>query len=788
MKQLFALFLLASLSTMVLGQEKTQTIRGSIIDKDSEYPIIGVNVIVLGSNPVIGGTTDVNGYFSIKNVPIGRHSLKASFIGYEDVYLNNVLVVSGKELNLNLEMTESLVALKEIVITANDDKTVLNNDMATVSARSFDLEETSRYAGSRNDPARMASNFAGVATANDGRNDIIIRGNSPSGLLYRLEGLDIPNPSHFGSIGATGGPVTILNNNQLAKSDFLTAAFPAEYGNALAGVFDLRLRNGNSSKSEYTGQVGFNGFEFGAEGPFSKESNASYMFNYRYSTLGAVDALGVDFGTGAAVPNYQDLSFKINVPTNKGAFSLFGIGGISDIDLLGSELDLDDENTDQFGNENEDIYADYKLGIVGFSYTHFIDENTYAKFTTGASTTNETVKIDSISNDRSQIVRFEDIAYRQSRYTTHALINKKINAKNTVTAGVILDLFDFDFDHEILINGIFIPNRALDGTSLLARGYGQWQHRFNEKLTFNGGLHFQHFELSGSNAFEPRAGIKYQFRPNQSISLGYGLHHQLQLIPLYFQQDVLEDGTVLNTNEDLDFTRSHHFALAYDRNFNADFRFKAELYYQNISNAAVDSQPTSFSALNTGADFEIPDNNYLVNEGEARNYGIELTLEKFFSRQYYFLVTSSLFDSEYKGSDNIWRNSAFNGNYVVNLLAGKEWKVGSGDNTLALDWKLTTAGGRYYTPVDLAASAQAGFQVLQDSEAFTERFNDYFRTDVKISYRMNRPKVTHEFGLDIQNVTNRENDFSRTYNRRTNEVVTETQLGLFPVPQYRLLF
>lgn len=143
--------------------------------------------------------------------------------------------------------------------------------MATVSARSFTVEETSRYAGSLNDPSRMAANYAGVSSTSDARNDIIIRGNSPLGVLWRLNGMEIPNPNHFGSLGTTGGPVSILNNNLLDKSDFLTGAFPAEYGNALAGVFDLQMRSGNNEKTEFLGQVGFNGFELGAEGPIGKK-------------------------------------------------------------------------------------------------------------------------------------------------------------------------------------------------------------------------------------------------------------------------------------------------------------------------------------------------------------------------------------------------------------------------------------------------------------------------------------------------------------------------------------
>ena len=780
------------LTTTVIKAQDTQTIRGTVIDKDSKYPLVGVSIVLVDSNPIVGTVTDLNGNFELHEVPIGRQSFILSFVGYKESRVNNLLVLSGKELSLNLELEESVMALDEIVVFAQDDKLKINNGMATVSARAFDLEETTRYAGSLNDPARMASNFAGITNANDGRNDIIIRGNSPNGLLWRLEGIDIPNPNHYGSFGTTGGPVSILNNNQLAKSDFLTAAFPAEYGNATAGIFDLQLRNGNQSKREYLAQIGFNGFELGAEGPFSPGGRGSYLVNYRYSTLGVFETLGFDFGTGAAVPQYQDISFKVNLPVKTGRFTVFGVGGISEIELLGSEHELDSE--DLFGNETEDIYNDNTMGVLGVSYTHFFNSKTFAKLTLGGSHANFNVEQDSLIFEGDEtiidIIRNQNIDNTQNKYTVHFTFNKKLNAKNTVVTGTVLDRYNFDFKHHVRIPDTdqFKSNRSFDGTSLLTRIYLQWQHKFSDKFSLNTGAQFQNFELSNSNNVEPRVGLKYQFKHNQSFGLGYGLHSQLQPLPLYFQDIKLSDGTIVKSNEDLDFVRSHHFVVSYDRNFGSDLRLKLETYYQYIFDAGVDNFPSTFSTLNIGADFDVPDKGFLVNEGTGKNYGIELTLEKFFSHSYYFLLTTSLFESEYQPSDGEWRNTAFNGKYVLNLLGGKEWKIGGKNNVLAVDTKLTTAGGRYYTPIDLKASAQTGYEVLLEDLAFTERFDDYFRMDLKVSYRMNRPKTTHEFSLDVRNITNRENDFLRNYNRRTNTVTIEKQVGLFPIPQYKLYF
>lgn len=373
LKKLIVLLIATITAFGVQAQTQTQTIRGSVNDLDSQYPMIGVTVVVLGTDPLIGGVTDIDGHFEIKNVTVGRVNIKISFIGYKDTYLNQQLLEVGKELIINASIEEDIQAMDEIVITAESER-IINNEAAVSSVRTFDIEETRRYAGSRNDIARMASNYAGVSNADDSRNDIVIRGNSPVSLLWRLDGIDIPSPNHYNSFGSSGGPVSILNNNNLSNSDFITSSFPAAYGNTVSGVFDLQMKKGNGFKREYVGQVGFNGFELGAEGPFSKNSRASYMANFRYSTLGVFKALGMDFGTGTAVPQYQDLTFALDFPTKKaGSFKLFGIGGNSEIHFEPTE------ETDSQGNvySTSDLKNTAKMGVVGLKHTYYFNPNNY---------------------------------------------------------------------------------------------------------------------------------------------------------------------------------------------------------------------------------------------------------------------------------------------------------------------------------------------------------------------------------------------------------------------------
>jgi hypothetical protein len=791
-----ALFFILLISYSLVQAQDLKNIRGQIADKDSKYPIIGANVMVINSDPAIGAKTDENGYFTLPNVPLGRVSIKISYLGYKDAYANDILIVGGKETQLNIELEEKVNEIKEVTVT--DNKTgqgAAKNEFATVSARAFDPEETSRFSGSRNDPARMASNFAGVSGANDARNDIIIRGNSPTGLLWRLEDLDIPSPNHFASFGSSGGPVSMLNNNTLARSDFFTAAWPAEYGDALSGVFDLKMRNGNKDRYEFLAQIGFNGAELGAEGPFAKnKSNASFLINYRYSTLGLFKLLGVNFGTGSAVPQYQDLSFKIDVPTKKaGIFRLFGLGGLSSIDLLGSSINLNSSSANLYGNENQNIYNNVQTGIVGFSYTYFLTPKSFFRTTIGVSHQTQKTDIDTIGViNRSDIMEYQKIFLRQDKYSAHLVYNLKINSKNTFVAGIISNVYDVKFTDSLSLNG-FRPIDNGTGYSELLEGYATWQHKFGERLALNAGAHSQYYSLSGNTVIEPRIGLRYQLAATQFISFGYGLHDELQPLPTYYNIDTGQGSSGKPTNLHMGFTRSNHVVLGYDVSFKRNFHFKTEVYFQYLDKVPVDPFSSSFSMLNAGSDFTTPNNTNLLNRGVGRNYGLEMTLEKFFNKGYYFLLTTSLFESQYKGSDNIWRNTAFNGHYVVNGLGGYEYKFGGKKNkvkrnTIAGDGKITVAGGRYYTPIDVTASAQQHQEVLLNNQAFSLQYPVYFRLDLKVSYRISLRKTTHEFSIDVQNVTNRKNVFIQTYDLRTNSLVYQYQLGIYPLPQYRLLF
>ena len=794
MRLLLTIFSVCVLSVFnIQAQNLTQTIRGQVTDNQSKQNLPYVNIIVLNTTPTLGAVTDLDGYFEIKNVPIGRISIQATFIGYEPFIANNLELTSGKELILNFELQEQLIKLDEIVISADNEKMESINEMTTVSARQFSIEESQRFAGARNDVSRMAQNFAGVRGANDAVNDIIIRGNSPVGLLFRLEGMDIPNPNHFGDLGSSGGPVSMLNNNVLANSDFLTGAFPAEYGNAISGVFDLRMRNGNYNKHEFVGQVGLNGFEFGAEGPISKSSKSSYLLNYRYSTLGFMSALGINFGTGTAIPYYQDITTRFNFPTEKaGTFSVFAIGGVSQIDLISSN---EEDTVDNLYNNDLDIYDRSKTGIAGISHQYLIDNSSYTKFTLAASYVMNSDLIDSISPETLDPVPYYSQNFTQTKIAGNFFYKKKFNTKHNLQIGVRFDEFLVDIIDSIYRSTIdrYITLTEYDGNTFLLQPYAQYQYRVSDKMSLNAGLHYQYLGLNGSSSLEPRAGIKYQINEKNALSFGYGLHSMMAPIATYFKTVEAGVGNYITPNDSIDFVKAHHIVLGYDLQLSPTIRMKTEVYYQHLYDVLIDKDSSSYSVLNTGSlTFGSPD--YLKNSGTGRNYGAELTLEKFMDKGMYFLVTGSLYRSEYTGSDKIERESAFSGNYVTNFVGGKEFtlfpnRVGQKTKkSIVLDTKFTLAGGQRYTPIDLEESILAGETKYDWDNAYGDQFDDYMRLDLRTAFKMDGKFATQEWAIDIQNITSRQNPLYQRFNPIEGQIDTVYQLGFFLVPQYRITF
>ena len=765
-----------------IAQPLTQMLKGRVVDSQSKAPLAGATVTVVNTSVPLGTVTDADGRYYLPGVPLGRQEIRCSYVGYSEQTVPNVMLTAGKETVLDIESSEEIKALQEVSVSGFADRSALDRQYATVSSRQFNAEETRRFAGSRNDPSRMAANYAGVVVASDARNDIIIRGNSPAGLLWRLEGIDIPNPNHFGSLSSTGGPVSMVNNNVLDKSTFLTGAFPAMYGNAVSGVFDLQFRAGNADKREYVGQIGFNGFELGAEGPFKRGNRASYLINYRYSTPAVLQGLGFNFGTGSAVPYYQDLSMKLDFPTLRaGHFSVFALGGSSHIDFKGSAQDTTNFYSDPYTN----LYSQTRSGVVGASHTYHWNRTTYTKLTVAASGIQTGVLQDSLTDDRRPVPQFRDYS-AQTKLTAHLTLNRKIDSRNTLVLGLMANQIAARLIDSVLTNARFQTIRNFAGQTQFYQLYAHYQHRFSDKLIVNAGFYSQTLSLNGRRSAEPRLNLRYALSDADVLTMGLGRHSQMQPINVYVNRTTNPD-TPAEPNRNLDFTYSNQAVVGYERRLAPSWRLKLESYYQAISNVPVDRVSSSYSMLNAGASFTPTSRTSLVNRGLGRNYGLDLTLERVYTSGYYFLGTASLFNSQYQGSDGIWRSTAFANNYVANLLTGKEIRLGE-KNTLAIDLRVTGVGGKPYTPLDIEASRQQHMEVDNSALAFTERAKAYFRTDLKLTYRRNTARVMQEWFVDFQNLFNTKNVYAFQYDARHNRLSTVYQMGFYPNLNWRIQF
>jgi ethanolamine utilization microcompartment shell protein EutS len=761
-----------------------------VVDKSTQAALPGANVVLLNSDPFRGTITDDKGEFRLDRVSVGRQSIRVSFIGYKELTINNLYVTAGKDLVLTIQLEESLKAIGEVVIRPENDKFQPLNDMAVISARSFTVEETERYAGSVGDPSRMASNFAGVSTLSDQQNEIVIRGNSPMGLLWRLDGVDIPNPNHFASLGTTGGGLSMINNNTLSNSDFFTGAFPAEYGNALSGVFDLNMRDGDKDHYEFTTQVGFNGLEAAAEGPISKKQGSSFMANYRYSALMLADKLvGTEILTVSAVPFYHDLSFKINFPDKKyGRFSITGIGGASGINEDESDKDTSEWSSTWAGS---DYSFGSRMGSVIASHTYFFDAKTRLESYISFSGVNSVIKEDTFT-----VVNMDPARKRRQDSWENTLqfasnLRKKIDRKNLYDIGLNVQFIFYQFkDQSATTNGELEPQIFVKGDALFLKAYYEWQHKFSDQLELNAGINGLFFGYNKKISADPRLSFKWQIDGRQSLSLGTGIFSQLPEKMFYFVETDLPDGSVALTNKNLGYMRSFHLVMGYDFLIFENLRLKSEAYYQHLFNIPVKANEPAYSMLNFGDDSfsSLPIIDSLVNRGTGNNIGIEFTLERFLNKGYYFMFTSSLFRSTYKGYDGIERNTAFSNNFVFNLLGGKEFTIRK-KNFLNIDLRTTWAGGMRYVPFHTVQAADHYYIVVREwDKAYQKRRNDYFRLNLRIGYKVNFKKATAEIACDFLNLTNQKNIYFEYYDPSTGEIKTVYQLPFLPVPLIRVQF
>ncbi|OSZ78827.1 hypothetical protein CAP35_11420 [Chitinophagaceae bacterium IBVUCB1] len=763
----------------------TQNVRGQVLDAESKKPIEGV-VVLLAANKQQNAMTDSNGYYLLPNVPAGRQSFQFSMVGYEPRTVAEVLVTTGKELELNVSLTENYTSLQEVNVSANKDRNKAINEFATVSARSFSVEETKRFAASVSDPARMAQNFMGVSGNDDLENGIVVRGNSPKGILWRLEGIEIPNPNHFGSLSTSGGAVSMLNASMLGTSDFYTGAFPAEIGNALSGAFDLQFRNGNTQRSEHTFQLGTLGVEAATEGPFKKGGKASYLVNYRYSTLALLEGY---FDLGGVLPAYQDASFKLNFPTKKaGTFSVFGLWGYN---TATKNPDTDSTKwTDD--NPNFKLRADGSLAVGGISHQYFVNNHAYIKTIVSASYDDGKTNVDTLnpSDNYAEVPTQKSLSSNTALRAT-VMYNNKINSRNTFRTGVVVQFLSFDIDENLFDQGAKVWKTLIrsNGSTQYYQAYVQWKTRLSQRITATGGLHGSYYALNDKYSIEPRASVSYQASKN-TFTLAAGLHSKPEHISTYLYSNATQGTAITYPNKNLDLLRAAHVVLGYDRPLPFKTRLKIETYYQHLYSIPVEADSaSSFSVINAENIYSLLDTKPLVSQGMGRNYGIDMCIERPFSNGYYVLATGSLFRSLYTTYKGEEYNTLFNRGYQLNVLGGKEWKLNSkGKTIVGINGKFLYSGGLRESVIDITSSMMQRRTVYYNGQYFTKQSTPYQRIDGSVYVKFNRRRATHSIQVDAQNIFNRRNYFYSFFDKRDGVVKTVYQTGFIPNLAYRVEF
>lgn len=767
-------------SSNLFAQDQGQTLKGVVLDKIIRTPLVGATVIAEGRTAVFQAVTDSDGRFYFKGIPVGRQTIQVQYIGYKEWKSAEIIMNSGKETDLVIEMEESALQVKEVVVTGQSEQFKPLNPFATGSARSFSMEETQRYAVAASDPARMASAFAGVSVPGDDNNTIVIRGNAPNGLLWRLEGVDLLNPNHFSNAGSVGGAISMLSAQVLASSDFFTGAFPAEYGNALSGVFDLKLRKGNGERREYTFQAGILGLEGAAEGPLRFGKQGTFLFNYRFSSLYLLSKAGIEIGD--VKTKFQDISFHIWLPAGRvGEFSLFGIGGISAEKLPGQP-----DSTLWIRQPDKRFNSVFQVDMGALGLIHQKRwANTLWKQVLAWSGSNNVDKFERFENDY-QLLSISRQVHRLSRLTFSTTLSNKLNARHLIRSGAYATLHAFNLNQSAWnpLNNHSEEQINSKGTMYTLNVFAQWQYRPNDRLTFNAGLHAFFFFLNKKQSFEPRASVQYTYAANQSLSLSYGLHSQMQPIGIYFTTDTA--GNLYNTQ--LGLTKARHLVLSHRIGLGQTWQLKTEMYHQEILQVPVSNDPNaSFSLLNEEDGYT---SQPLTNLGMGKNYGIEFSLEKRLAKGVYLLMSTSLYQSKYKASDGIWRNTRYNGNYLSNFVCGKEWDwmQKSRRRSFAVNLKITHFGGLRETPIDLLKSEETGFTIRDEQRAYEAQLPAYFRMDLGIRLKRHFKQVTTTFFMDIQNVTNRMNARKSYYHPFSRSIEYQYQEGLIPIIGYKVEF
>jgi hypothetical protein len=775
--KLYATLFLLTVHVACMAQGHTQTIRGTVTDKVTRQPLAGATLTIDGIQPPIGAVSDTAGRYTIRGIPVGRRAVRCQYPGYEPFLSEEIILTSVREGSLNIEISENTGLIEMVTVHASQYANQPINELATVSARSFSVEETERIAASVNDLGRMALAFPGVSQGtDDSESDILIRGNSSFGMLWRLEGIDIPNPNHFARPGTSGGGITVFSAQLLSRSDFFSGGMPAEYGNALAGAMDIHFRPGNKEANEYRAKLSLIGMDFAAEGPLEK-GHSSFLVNGRYSTLGLLNNFGFHLVGDRVSDDFQDLSFNLSFDgkDRRNTWTVFGLGGLS----LEHYTPVSDPTKRVAGVADnwEDRQQGSNLGVLGVTFTRLIDEHSYLKAVVASSNSEIFRRFDTLSLTDTHY-RFNTQRYLDNRISASLSYTRRLAAGLQLKTGLMAHQIFYRLYKDTAPRGASTSNIFETSTGNTVNSGGNTQmfqcyanlSKTAGHWTFNGGLHFMDLLLNNTTSVEPRFSAKYALSARQTISLAAGLHGQILPLAAYFYEKSDTSGSIITRskpNVNTKIIQSRHLILAYDHITKSKWRFNAETYLEYTTRVPVENNPASiYWMLNEKEEFpEVP----VVSSGKGLNYGLDLSVEKFFSNSYYLLLHGSLFEAKYYALNGREYNSRFNTVFTSGLSIGREFNLRKA-SVLQVGFRMLLNGGFRYSPLDVAQSAAEHKYVPLVGQEWSAQVKPYRRIDARVAWRFNKRHTAGSLSLDIQNLTNYPNLSGVAYNAVTNSL------------------
>ncbi len=761
-------YLLFLFALVLPSQLSGQTLTGVVRDAASGAPLPGVS-ISLGRTPdadQLALTTGADGSFQTDALKPGVYFCFFQHEGYEPVLLPELRLSSGKETLLNIALQPTNTTLPDVTVKAAASN---RRPLQALSEIPLTREQTQRFPATFFDPARLALAYAGVANTDDQANGLSIRGNSPANLLWRLEGLDIVNPNHLPNAGtladrpalASGG-VLLFSAQLLDNSALLTGAFPAGYGNALGGVMDIGLRPGNNHRPEFTAQAGLLGLDLAAEGPLTKNKKASYLANYRYSTVGLLGQMGISFG-GETI-HFQDLSFKLDFfGKNGGQWSVFGLGGLSENRFMPPADSLDI----QVFKDLFRIDFTSKTAILGATHQGVLGEKTGYSIAAAVSG-QENERRSTFASDQSL---FDLDRSDEQKWSARLQISRPFGTRHRLLAGLQANRQQFQVEARHKGEQPALP----DHDFWIAQPWVAYHWHSNSGHTqVQAGLHSLIFPQENRATAEPRLLISQQLSARHRLSLFSGKVSQLASLWI---------------RDRLDVTESWQLGLRHSWQVQERWVLRSELFWQHIRNAAVDpNAPTAFSVLN-GSEGPLATGGFAY-AGRGENRGLEVTAERYLSEGWFVLANATVFESRYQGSDGRWRAGRWALGHIANLTAGKEWQRDdwpARSRSFGFNGRISWAGGQRAAPVDTVASAAAQRTVYDFSQGYPEKLPGFVRLDLRVYWRRNIGQRRNSlFAMDFQNATIRKNTAYRYFDPYTGRVETKAQLGLVPNLSWRL--